>query len=157
MLVGTLYREVWAISRLLWTDCGWHFNGMYVSIHTLRNFSPANKYIIQFVAEFVHTSKWDKLTQVLIKGVVSHSCSCPWDGGQNINSYTSGMILKDWQKMNSTEMPTNNIPSLCSCRCSSVGCQLRNYEKEKACMSLWLVRLCVTDLMKYNPRIYVFV
>lgn len=52
------------------------------------------------------TNKWDKLMQVLINGVVEQLLSLPSFLLQNMTSYRSGIILKDWHVINKTDIAT---------------------------------------------------
>ena len=46
-----------------------------------------------------------------------------------INSYKSGIILKDWQKMNKDDMAINIMPKLCSSICFLVKVLLGRWTK----------------------------
>lgn len=65
--------------------------------------------------ELKQTNRCDKLTQNAMNGVDEQSSMSE----QNMISYKSGMILKDWHRMKSIEMATKRIPNLCSWRCFS--------------------------------------
>ena len=91
------------------------FLHMYVLRQARLNFSPPRRYMTKLADELKQTSRCDKFTQRVTNGVVSQFAML----SQYMISYKSGIILKDWHKINKIEIATRRIPRLCSCLCFS--------------------------------------
>ena len=57
---------------------------------------------------------------------------------QYMISYKSGIILKDWHKINKIEIATKRIPSLCSCLCFS---KALNWSSDTSCKTEWMIQI----------------